>query len=181
MQSAVGKAILRLGAAIDLGFEPAVGKAQLFGAFTDDAFERLARPLPGERQAGYSPLVLELQQRNDRKVLVPRDVKVHESRWGKPPRKMYVSARAEPYAPQLIRLVRHPYALDTTWPRRERYLERRDALVAREPLPHVMREAVEARPDLYRRRPTEVRELPCAPWRPWQLTWEAYASEGEGA
>ncbi|MCB9764000.1 MAG: hypothetical protein H6739_29790 [Alphaproteobacteria bacterium] len=133
--------------------------------------DRLSRRMPGERQQGLSPLALDLAARGDRKVLEPQERKARESHWDVAPRELHPRVRPEPNAPQLIRLVRHPYVQDTTRGRRAPYRDALPRLSTPEKLGHPMREATEARPEVGREAVAEVRDLPAAPWRPWQLVW----------
>lgn len=141
--------------------------------------ERLSRPLVGERQHGYSRLVLALTARSDRKVIEPRNSMVpKEVPWSKKPRKLYPRVEAAPNAPQLIRLVRTPYALHMGYPKRERYRERLPRLQAHELSQPPMRSAQGERVDMSFASPAEVRELPVAPWRPWQSRGPEEPSHG---
>jgi hypothetical protein len=74
------------------------------------------------------------------------------------------------YAPQLIRLVRHPYALETVRARRRTYVEtstRRDPV---EPLPRLMKIVADEKLKLEVKSPVGDRTHLTFAHRPWKLT-----------
>lgn len=135
--------------------------------------DRLQRPVPGERQIGLTQVVAGLSQRLDRKVLEPRVPEPRKPMFTDKTRRLHPSARPEPNAPQLIRLVRTPYALSTGYPRRERVVEARKKL---EPPPRVdvaIREALGSRVQPSFASPAQARPLPAAPERQaWRFVEE---------
>lgn len=109
-----------------------------------DPRRRLDRPLPGARVTEERALRLHLgEERPERAVPVPpRDQQALRTVTTRASRQR---VNAGPNAPQLIRLIRHPYALATTRPARRVVIEPRAEIEGRPPLGHPMREAVEAR------------------------------------
>lgn len=124
--------------------------------------ERLHRRLPGEHQIGLTELAADLGSRADREVFVPRLREPREPRSTKV-RKLFPGARPEPNAPQLIRLVRTPYKMDTGYPRREKLFEPREPISKPEPLSTLL--ALEERPRISFKSPAESREVAVSPGR----------------
>lgn len=86
-------------------------------------FQRLHRSVPGERQMGKGTAELQAQARLEREGLKLRDQpKQAPARTGKQ-RRSQLHCTAGPNAPQMIRLVRTPYALSPGWARRQPYGE----------------------------------------------------------
>lgn len=85
--------------------------------------QRLHRSVPGERQMGKGTAELQAQARLEREGLKLREQpKQAPARTGKQ-RRSQLHCTAGPNAPQMIRLVRTPYALHPGWARREPYGE----------------------------------------------------------
>lgn len=85
--------------------------------------QRLHRSVPGERQMGKGAAELQAQRRIEREGLKPREEpKQAPARTGKQ-RRSQLHCTAGPNAPQMIRLVRTPYALSPSWARRKPYGE----------------------------------------------------------
>ncbi len=83
--------------------------------------QRLHRPVPGERQMGKGAAELQAQARLEREGLKAREQpKQVPARSGKQ-RRSQLHCTAGPNAPQMIRLVRTPYALSPGWARRKPY------------------------------------------------------------
>ena len=85
--------------------------------------QRLHRSVPGERQMGKGTAEMQAQARLEREGLKPREQpKAAPARTGKQ-RRSQLHCTAGPNAPQMIRLVRTPYALSPGWARRKPYGE----------------------------------------------------------
>lgn len=85
--------------------------------------QRLHRSVPGERQMGKGTAEMQAQARLEREGLKPREQpKQAPARTGKQ-RRSQLHCTAGPNAPQMIRLVRTPYALSPGWARRQPYGE----------------------------------------------------------
>ncbi|MBM4366086.1 MAG: hypothetical protein FJ102_07710 [Deltaproteobacteria bacterium] len=116
-----------------------------------DPRRRLDRPLPGARITEERTLRIHVSEnRPSPPCPVPaRDEKELSKIDTRPSRKR---VEAGPNAPQLIRLVRYPFALATVRPRRQVVLEARRSAEARAearaPLGHPMREAVAEREEV---------------------------------
>ncbi len=112
-----------------------------------DPRRRLDRPLPGARITDERTLRLHVSEdRPAPPCPVPaRDEKELLKIDTRPSRK---KVEAGPNAPQLIRLVRYPFALATGRPKRQVVLEARPTAHARAPLGHPMREAVAEREEV---------------------------------
>ena len=127
--------------------------------------ERLDRPLPGERQIGLTELAAGLSGRLDREVLEPKEFKERRVREGKTRKpQVHVSIHE---APQLIRLVRTPFALHTGYPTRQTVIEKREPIQAPERLAELIQ--LEDRPRPSFKTPALQRIIPSAPptrlWR----------------
>ncbi len=127
--------------------------------------DRLQRRVPGERQMGLTPVVADLQQRLDRKVLEPRLPEPRKPLFSDKTRKMAPGPRPEPNAPQLIRLVRTPFELSVGHPRRERLVEPRVKLQSPPRVNEAVRSALGARVQPSCPSPAQARPLPQAPLR----------------
>ncbi|MBM4392942.1 MAG: hypothetical protein FJ090_17590 [Deltaproteobacteria bacterium] len=112
-----------------------------------DPRRRLDRPLPGARITEERTLRIHV---SESRPLPPcpvpaRDEKELSKLDTRPSRK---KVEAGPNAPQLIRLVRYPFALSTVRPTRQLVLDARPTAEARAPLGHPMREAVAERDEV---------------------------------
>ncbi len=105
-----------------------------------DPRRRLDRPLPGARVTEERRLRLHLgaDRPEPADPVPPRDQKALRTAATRVSNKRVT---AGPNAPQLIRLVRYPFALATTRPKRSTFLEPRPTTEPRAPLGHPMREA----------------------------------------
>ena len=141
-----------------------------------DAFTmRLSRTFPGERRWKEATLCASLLDRELRETL--GSVKLpepHRSHWSAPPRARGNLPDAGPNAPQLIRLVRHPYALATVRAKRVEYRSPRQAAPSREPTPSPMRVAIDDLPKITGRGPLRDRVLPMV----FRQAWRSEQSEG---
>ncbi len=128
---------------------------------------RLHRRLPGEHQIGLTELAAKLGGRLDREVLEPKLKEPRRRREGKV-RRLHPGARPEPNAPQLIRLVRTPYKLHTSMPRRQVVIEPRQRLARPDRLSDLL--GVVERPRISFKSPAETRTVPSAPrTRLWKV------------
>ncbi|MFT5584225.1 MAG: hypothetical protein ACI9VR_001810 [Cognaticolwellia sp.] len=85
--------------------------------------QRLHRSVPGERQMGKGTAELQAQARLEREGLKAREQpKQVPARTGKQ-RRSQLHCTAGPNVPQMIRLVRTPFALSPGWARRQPYGE----------------------------------------------------------
>lgn len=136
---------------------------------TDAVTHRLHRRFPGERHWKSSPLCQVLARRED--VEPGGAVQLREpraSRWDTPPRARGNLPQVRPYAPQLIRLVRHPYAMSGVRVTRQTVMEPRATLAAREPTPATMRLAAEELPRVEAKGPLRDRVLPLVFRQAWR-------------
>lgn len=113
--------------------------------------------------------------RNDRKVKEPPARLARGARWEFRSRLLQIAVRPEPNAPQLIRLVRHPYVQDPGRPQRVSAREARARVGAPPPMVNAMRAAVADKPVIAPHNPVRDRLLPRFARRPWELR----APEGE--
>lgn len=135
----------------------------------DSIVARLERPLIGERQMGLDAVSEGLWVRNDRKVMEPAPRLFRGPRWELKSRNIEVRVRPEPNAPQLIRLVRHPYAHDIARPQRVSGREARERLTVPPPMVNAMRAAGAEKPVIAPHNPVRDRLLPRVARRPWEL------------
>jgi hypothetical protein len=94
-----------------------------------DPFRRLERHVIGGNLHGLPGMVLKLHARSERPVFEPR-VQAGQARRSletgtRGPKRV---ARPEPNAPQLIRVVKTPYALSPGWARRKQFRQARQKL-----------------------------------------------------
>ncbi len=112
-----------------------------------DPCRRLDRPLPGARITDERTLRIHV---SEERPLPPCPVPARDEREllkidTRPSRK---KVEAGPNAPQLIRLVRYPFALSTARVKRQVVLQARPTVDGRAPLGHPMREAVAEREEV---------------------------------
>jgi hypothetical protein len=145
-----------------------------------DPFARLDRRPAGSHLLGLPDLVLRLETRSARPVPevlpgVGEDRALRDGRVRRPAR----MAQAEPNAPQLIRVVKTPFGLSTTWPRRRRARDPRERLRApgRE-RPIALVTAALARPEGVR--PGHARPRPTWPRVPRDLALRYLESQVRG-
>jgi hypothetical protein len=133
---------------------------------------RITRPFLGEKQLREAKVVGALHERAERSSsLESFTLPEHKtSRWSVAPRSNRKKVEVSSYAPQLIRLVRHPYALDTVRARRHAYVDtttRRDPV---EPLPHLMKIVADEKLKVEPKSPVGERVHLTFAHRPWKLT-----------
>ena len=133
---------------------------------------RITRHLIGEKQLLEGKIVGALHERAERSSsLESFTVPEHKtSRWSVAPRANRKKVEVSTYAPQLIRLVRHPYALETVRGRRRTYVETTTRREAVEPLPHLMKIVADEKLKLEAKSPVGDRTLLTFAHRPWKLT-----------
>jgi hypothetical protein len=99
------------------------------GETLSDPFQRLQRAPIGAHLMGLTDLVLRVHARTDRPVPEPPVLTGGERKTFalgvRRPRRV---AQTEPNAPQLIRIVKTPYALSPAWARRRRVRDARERL-----------------------------------------------------
>lgn len=119
------------------------------GAALSDRFRRLDRPVIGGNLHGLPEMVLRLHARTERAVHEPPFERWEPRQFietsTRSPRRL---ARTEPNAPQLIRVVKTPYALSPGWARRKQVREARERLerYVREDALTIVREATDRPP-----------------------------------
>lgn len=133
---------------------------------------RITRHLIGEKQLREGEIVGALHERAERSSsLEAFSVPEHKtSRWSVAPRANRNKVEVKAYAPQLIRLVRHPYALDTVRARRHAYVETSTRREPVEPLPHLMKIVADEKLKVEAKSPVGDRVHLTFAHRPWKLT-----------
>lgn len=138
---------------------------------TSDAtlLHRLNRFFPGERHWKSGPLCAALFAREDREVGGRTEAREpRTSRLDHAPRPVAGLPQVRPYAPQLIRLVRHPFAMAGVRVKRQEVFTPRAPLGDREPVPAAMRLAAEDLPRITARGPLRDRVLPMVFRQAWR-------------
>lgn len=135
----------------------------------DSIVARLERPLAGERQMALGELAEALWERHDREGVEPPARLMRGPRWEFSARSIQVRVRPEPNAPQLIRLVRHPYVQEVVRPRKQQVREARERIEGPPPFVNAMREAAAERPVIAPHNPVRDRIRPNMLRRPWEI------------